>query len=122
MPRYKCNTCGGEFISPQDNGTLYFHVCPPLGPDELIAAVDADAVLVDDELKALVADAKGPQGNDPEKPTKADQARAALGRRAVNRPGHVDQNVKPGQRVQIGDPEQPPIDIISAGAGVEVVK
>jgi len=98
VPRYKCNTCGGEFISPQDNGTLYFHVCPPLGPDELIAAVDADAVLVDDELKALVADAKGPQGNDP------------------------DQNVKPGQRVQIGDPEQPPIDIISAGAGVEVVK
>lgn len=29
MPRYKCNSCGGVYVSPQSSGALYFHTCPP---------------------------------------------------------------------------------------------
>ena len=31
---FKCNGCGGTYSDSQLDGTLYFHACPPLPPDE----------------------------------------------------------------------------------------
>ncbi len=29
MPRYKCNSCGGAYVTPQAGGVVYYHACPP---------------------------------------------------------------------------------------------
>ena len=28
MISYTCQTCGGEYINPQEDGTEYYHACP----------------------------------------------------------------------------------------------
>lgn len=35
----QCKTCLGTYLSPQANGTRYFHACPPLTDEEVIAAL-----------------------------------------------------------------------------------
>ncbi len=29
MPLFRCNTCQGTYRSPQSDGAIYFHACPP---------------------------------------------------------------------------------------------
>lgn len=33
MPTYRCNGCGGDYADPLEDGTFYFHACPPLQAD-----------------------------------------------------------------------------------------
>jgi len=30
MARYRCNSCGGEYNDILEDGSLYFHACPPV--------------------------------------------------------------------------------------------
>lgn len=29
MPRYRCESCLGEYDDPSEDGVIYFHACPP---------------------------------------------------------------------------------------------
>jgi ssDNA-binding Zn-finger/Zn-ribbon topoisomerase 1 len=48
MTKYRCNTCGGEYDDVQPDGTLYFHVCPPIPvhkvkrPDGTIVTIEGN--------------------------------------------------------------------------------
>lgn len=54
--RVRCNSCHGEYAPTGRDGTAYFHVCPPLSPWELDAAVAAGLVtLTKDELDEVNA-------------------------------------------------------------------
>jgi hypothetical protein len=113
---YKCNACGGVFISPQ-NGVLYFHSCPPLVVAELIAGVQAGTVKVSAAVAADVAVAAGPQALPGAPPTPADLARVRLSQIAIVRLGHVDQNPADTKPVAPDDPAKAQR---SNGAGVTV--
>lgn len=116
MATYKCNACGATFTTPQADGSGYFHVCPPLGVAELIAASDAGAAFITPAIAADVALAKGPASVDPAKPGPAELAHERLARVFIERPGHVNQNV---QRLPPrASDDKSPVPILSAGAGV----
>lgn len=89
LPLKSCNTCHGIYAPVQPDGTAYYHACPPLSDDEVIAA-----------LKLPVDRAEWPP---------ADQAAFAAFDRT--RPNARDENIvlplKPGD----------PVRIKAAGAG-----
>ncbi len=114
MAVYKCNACGGTFTDPQ-GAFRYFHVCPPLSVNELIALHDAGQSTGDPLLDADILMAKGPKSADPLQPSQADQAAARLAVAGVKRAGHVNTNVTPAPPRAKDDPQPGPL---SAGAGV----
>lgn len=90
---FKCNVCGGVYAAVLADGTLYFHVCPPLSVVELAAAVAAGKVVL-------------PVG---------ETLDVALTRRVYLRANARNENVVPN-----ADPTKP-AGIVSAGLGVTPV-
>lgn len=89
----ECQTCHGQYMPVQPDGTLYFHACPPLGVGELRDALAAKTVTLParDALRlqaALSADAAAPVPAG-----EVSRADAVLASLSVPRPNMRDENV-----------------------------
>lgn len=76
----KCQGCGGTYNQVQNDGTLYFHRCPPLSTVELAAAVAGGKVVL-------------PNGETPD---------VAVTRRTYERAGLRDENLPSTRAVDAG--------------------
>lgn len=115
MPRYECQACHGTFQSPLDDGLEYYHVCPPLSPDEIMHLVGQGALQADPTMAADITAAQVAHDPTAPVPDAVLAARERLAGRRLVRPGHVNQNV-----VRPAKPLEPKekADIQAAGAGV----
>jgi len=118
MADYQCNACGGTFTSPQGQFEFY-HACPPLSTRELLEHVQAGTLQVDAATQADVALVAAGPGATADSQHAFNVAFNRLAARMFLRPGHVDQNLKPNQRVfPIAGQPPPEVEIISHGKGV----
>lgn len=105
MARKVCNGCDGEYDDVLRDGSLYFHVCPPLSPHEIRARIAAgQSPLTPAQTKALAAqDAiAAPLGIDgPDHPA-GDAYLAGL---ALARAGHRDENVDVAKVAALRNPD-----------------
>jgi hypothetical protein len=88
----QCQTCGGRYESVQADGTLYFHVCPPLSPGELEAAIADGTVTLSPAHRARLEAARKADQANPRAPDGLSQELIVLSTIAVLRPDHRDEN------------------------------
>ncbi|TAL44756.1 MAG: hypothetical protein EPN91_03745 [Salinibacterium sp.] len=89
MARFRCPTCLGVYIDPQPEGSLYFHVCPPLSLAELVAMPAAAVLALYPSLPPLFT---------------PEQLAAAVGAASVTRAGARNENIVPGYKPPFRDP------------------
>lgn len=107
----KCQTCAGTYTRVLEDGTQYFHACPPLGVAELKDAIAKKSIVLTATQQKQLDDARALDGARPPAPQDAGAVDQLLASFSIARPFHRDENIK------IPAIDKRPAVLVAAGKG-----